>query len=126
MQDNPQPQEIVAVVSAMLRDTILPQLEGRATFDLRVAINALQLVARQLTHADASNAAELERLKALLGKDGDLATLNHALSQTIEAGILTLDDPKLREHLWATTMDKLKIDQPSYAAYAAELKAEQT
>ncbi len=124
MQDNPQPQEIVAVVSAMLRDTILPQLEGRATFDLRVAINALELVARQLTHADSSNAAEHARLKALLGKDGDLTALNHALSQMIEAGALTLGNPELCEHLWATTMDKLKIDQPNYAAYVAELKAE--
>lgn len=124
MQDNPQPQEIVTVVAAMLRDTILPQLEGRATFDLRVAINALELVARQLTHADSSNAAERERLKALLGTDGDLAALNHALSQMIETGAVTLDDPKLRGHLWATTMDKLKIDQPNYAAYVAELKAQ--
>ena len=122
MQDNPQPQEIVAVVSAMLRDTILPQLKGRATFDLRVAINALELVARQLTYADSSNAAEYTRLKALLGADSDLTALNHALSQMIEAGTLTLDDPKLREHLWATTLDKLKIDQPNYAAYVDETK----
>ncbi len=122
MQDNPQPQEIVTAVSVMLRDTILPQLEGRATFDLRVAINALELVARQLTHADSSSAAERARLKVLLGTEGDLTALNHALSRMIEAGTLTLDDPGLREHLWATTMDKLKIDQPNYAAYITELR----
>lgn len=123
MQDNPQPKDIVPIVAAMLRDTILPQLEGRATFDLRVAINALELVSRQLAYADDANAAEHTRLRELLNQDGDLLALNHALSQTIESGALTLDDPKLRAHLWATTMDKLKIDQPSYASYAAELKA---
>lgn len=125
MQDNPQPKDIVPVVAAMLRDTILPQLEGRATFDLRVAINALELVSRQLTYADDANTSEHARLRDLLNQDGDLLALNHALSQAIEAGMITLDDPKLRAHLWATTMDKLKIDQPTYASYAAELKATQ-
>lgn len=121
MQDNPQPKDIVPVVAAMLRDTILPQLEGRATFDLRVAINALELVSRQLAHANKANAAEHARLRDLLNQDGDLLALNRALSQAIEVGALTLDDPKLRDHLWATTMDKLKIDQPTYASYVAEL-----
>ncbi len=123
MQDNPQPKDIVPVVAAMLRDTILPQLEGRATFDLRVAINALELVARQLSCADEANAAEHVRLRDLLKQDGDLLALNRALSQAIETGTITLDDPKLRDHLWATTMDKLKIDQPNYGSYIAELKA---
>ena len=125
MQDNPQPKDIVPVVAAMLRDTILPQLEGRATFDLRVAINALELVSRQLAHADEANATEHARLRDLLKQDGDLLALNRALSQAIEAGTVTFDDPKLRAHLWATTMDKLKIDQPNYASYVAELKATQ-
>lgn len=123
MQDNPQPKDIVPVVAAMLRDTILPQLEGRATFDLRVAINALELVSRQLTYAEEANAAEHARLRDLLGQDGDLLALNRVLSQAIESGMITLDDQKLRAHLWATTMDKLKIDQPNYASYIAELKA---
>jgi hypothetical protein len=123
MQDNPQPKDIVPVVAAMLRETILPQLEGRATFDLRVAINALELVSRQLAHADEANAAEHTRLRDLLNQNGDLLALNRALSRAIETGTITLDDPKLQAHLWATTMDKLKIDQPNYASYVAELKA---
>ena len=122
MQDHPQPQEIVGVVASMLREQILPQLEGRATFDLRVAINALELVARQLTHADAANTSEHSRLRELIGGDGDLVALNRSLCRMIEDGSLTLDDDRLRTHLWATTLDKLKIDQPTYAAYVAELK----
>lgn len=123
MQDNPQPQDIVGVVASMLRETILPQLEGRATFDLRVAINALEMVSRHLTHANAANTGEHARLRDLVGEDGDLVTLNRALCRMIESGTLTLDDDRLRAHLWATTMDKLKIDQPNYAAYVAETKA---
>lgn len=123
MQDNPQPQDMVFVIASHLRDAILPQLHGRPSFDLRVAINALELVSRQLALADDSNAAEHSRLKDLLGRDGDLVALNRALCDLIAQGTLTLDDPHLRTHLWATTMDKLAIDQPSYASYLTELRS---
>lgn len=79
------------------------------------------MMRRQLDLATTEDAAELERLKALLGTDGTLAELNAELARRIAAGELDLATPGLSDHLWATTMAKLAVDQPTYAAYRAEL-----
>ena len=123
MQDQPYPRELLEVVAKMLREVVLPQVSGRTVFDLRVAINAVDLVARQLAHSEKSDTDELARLSRLLGRSGNLDELNQALSQAIESGKQTLENPALREHLWATTLEKLQIDQPNYSAYVAELKS---
>ena len=39
----------------------------------------------------------------------------------IRAGELTLETPGLADHLWATTLAKLAVDQPNYAGYRAAL-----
>ncbi|MFG3756176.1 DUF6285 domain-containing protein, partial [Klebsiella pneumoniae] len=75
---------------------------------------------RQLTLAGASEDAELVRLEALLGVGGPLADLNRLLCERIATGAIAADDAALRDHLWATTLDKLAVDQPTYAAYRAE------
>jgi hypothetical protein len=79
------------------------------------------MMRRQLDLAPTEDAAELERLKLLLGTDGSLAELNVELARRIEAGELDLTTAGLSDHLWATTMAKLAVDQPTYAAYRAEL-----
>ena len=122
MQDRPATEELVSTVAALLHDTVLPQASGRAAFELRVAINALELVARQLTQADASHAAELRRLEQILGRSGSLVDLNRDLCARIAHGESGSDDPALIDHLWQTTMEKLAVDQPSYATYRDELQ----
>ena len=74
-----------------------------------------------MTLAEGSDAAEAGRLKELLGADGSLIELNRALSEKIAKGEVDLQTPGLAEHLWQTTMDKLAVDQPSYASYKREL-----
>ena len=44
------------------------------------------------------------------------------LAHRIATGELDLTTPGLSDHLWATTMAKLAVDQPTYAAYRAELE----
>jgi hypothetical protein len=117
VRDEPTPPEILAAVAALLRETVTPRLTGHAAFLTRVAANALDLVRREIESGLAADDAELTRLPALLGSDGDLGALNAALSAAIEAGEMTLETPGLADHLWATTLDKLAIDQPSYAPY---------
>lgn len=122
MQDRPAAVELVKSVAQLLQDTVLPQSTGRTAFEVRVAINALDLVARQLTHADDFDAAELHRLEALLGQEGTLVDLNRDLAARIAAGAIDPADPALIDHLWRTTMEKLAVDQPAYAAYRDELQ----
>jgi hypothetical protein len=120
MQDRPDPVDLVRTVAATLRDRLLPQLSGSAAFEARVSINALEVVARQLQSQPASDAAELIRIEALLGESGELAALNARLCQRIADGSMAVDDPELRAHLWATTLEKLAVDQPGYGAYLDE------
>jgi hypothetical protein len=121
MQDQPTPSEVIGAVAAFLKNVVTAQTTGAVSFQARVAANALEMMRRQLDLAPAEDAAELARLKTLLGHDGSLAELNAELARRIGAGELDLTTPGLSAHLWATTMAKLAVDQPTYAAYRAEL-----
>jgi hypothetical protein len=121
MQDEPTPEELTKAVADFLRNDIAPVLSGHNAFKLRVAINALDLVTRQLRLEEASDAAEAARLSQLLGQQGSLGELNRALAERIAKGEADLRTPGLAEHLWQTTMDKLAVDQPNYGSYRREL-----
>ncbi|KJC45933.1 hypothetical protein UP09_13185 [Bradyrhizobium sp. LTSP885] len=121
MQDEPTPTELIKAVADFLRSEITPVIKGHNAFKLRVGINALDLVTRQLALADQGDAAEAARLKQLFEADGALLELNRTLSEKIASGEVDLKTPGLAEHLWQTTMDKLAVDQPNYASYKREL-----
>jgi hypothetical protein len=97
-------------------------ISGHNVFKLRVAINALDLVTRQLALEQGGDAAEAARLTQLLGMQGSLIDLNRALADRIAKRDADLQTPGLAEHLWQTTMDKLAVDQPNYASYKRELR----
>lgn len=124
MQDEPTPVELTKSVADFLRNDITPLVSGHQAFKLRVAVNILDLVTRQLTREEGCDATEVERLRALLGLDGSVSELNRALADRIAKGEVDLATPGLAEHLWATTMDKLAVDQPNYGSYKRELGRE--
>ena len=121
MQDEPTPTELTKAVADFLGNDITPLISGHQAFKLRVAINILDLVTRQLAQEQGSDAEEVERLRALLGIDGSVTDLNRTLADRIAKGEIDLATPGLAEHLWQTTMDKLAVDQPNYASYKREL-----
>ncbi|HEX9470397.1 MAG TPA: DUF6285 domain-containing protein [Bradyrhizobium sp.] len=122
MQDEPTPEELTKAVADFLRNDIAPQISGHHAFKLRVAINMLDLVTRQLKLEQGSDAAELARLSKLLGMQGSLGELNRMLADQIAKGEVDLQTSGLADHLWQTTMDKLAVDQPNYASYRRELE----
>jgi hypothetical protein len=121
MQDQPHPEEILTRVANFLKGPATRESGPHISFQLRVAANAVEICQRQLTLAPKAEAEELARLRALLHADGDLSTLNRELAMRIRAGALTLETPGLAEHLWATTLAKLAVDQPTYSGYRAAL-----
>jgi hypothetical protein len=123
MQDEPTPTELIKAVADFLRNEIAPVIKGHNAFKLRVGINALDLVTRQLALEQESDAAEAARLTQLLGMQGALGDLNRALADRIRSGEVDLQTPGLSGHLWRTTMDKLAVDQPNYASYKRELES---
>jgi hypothetical protein len=121
MQDEPTPIELTKAVADFLRNDVTPMISGHNAFKLRVAINVLDLVVRQLTMEAGSDAAEAARLKELLGAEGSLIELNRALAGKIASGEVDLATPGLSGHLWQTTLAKLAVDQPNYASYKREV-----
>jgi hypothetical protein len=121
MQDEPTPTELIKAVADFLRHEIAPAMKGHHAFKLRVSINALDLVTRQMALQTDGDVAEAARLTNLLGIEGTLGDLNRALADRVASGEVDLHTPGLSEHLWQTTMDKLAIDQPNYASYKREL-----
>src|SRR4051794_21915199 len=109
MQDEPTPSELVKAVADFLRQDITPQISAHSAFKLRVAINALELVTRQLALQGDSDAAESARLTQLLGSEGSVLELNRALAERIAKGGADLNTPGLKEHLWQTTLAKLAV-----------------
>ena len=124
MQDEPTPIELTKAVADFLRNEITPMIAGHNAFKLRVAINALKLVVRQLTLEEGGDAAEADRLAKLLGMHGPLLEQNRALAAKIANGEVDLATPGLPEHLWQTTLAKLAVDQPNYASYKREIRRE--
>ncbi len=121
MQDSPTPATLASAIADLLKREFLPNLTDHLAFQTRVAINALDLIARQTSTQAATDAAECARLVALLKHEGALAELNAELARKIADGELDLATPGLAEHLWATTLEKLAVDQPNYASYRAEI-----
>jgi hypothetical protein len=121
MYDPPTPPEVLAAVARFLKEEVAPATTGHLSFQARVAANALEMMRRQLELGPDEDAAERARLQALLGMDGDLPTLTSELSRRIAAGEADLSTPGLADHLWATALAKMAVDQPNYAAYRASL-----
>lgn len=126
MREQPAGPELLEAAAQFLREEVLPQLAGRTAFHARVAANVLDLVRREMLLAGAAQAEEAERLSALLGRRGEAEALNRELCARIAEGLIAADDPALLDHLWATTLAAVAIDQPSYATFrrAAEAPAE--
>lgn len=123
MLDQPHGADILAAVSRLLRDTLMPRLPPDAVFQARVAANAIDLVAREIRFGEIVEREALKRLQLLLSRDGSLQELETELSLRIRNGELELQSEGLAEHLWQTTLAKMKIDQPNYASYRRELAA---
>jgi hypothetical protein len=117
MQDEPTGLAILDNTIRHIRENVIPTLEGRPLFEMRVTASALDLVRREFALKPSSDAAEGARLKALLKQDGDLFALNQALCAAIRDGAMDETTPGLIEHLRATALEKLAVDQPTYSAY---------
>ncbi len=123
MQNGPSTIELLAAVRAFVEDHAMPELEGHAAFHARVAANTLAIIERELEQGPAAAANERARLMALLNAKGSLEALNRQLAEALRSGDMDLETPGLREHLLATTIDKVSIDQPSYSGLKSAFQA---
>ncbi len=122
MIDVPHGADMLDAVARLLRDTLIPQLPADTVFQARVAANAVDLVAREMRLGGTAQTDATTRLKALLTLDASLPELEAELASRIHEGQVGADTPGLMDHLWATTLAKMAIDQPSYASYKREIE----
>ena len=117
----PTAEELVAAVRGFLEQEVAGQLTGATAFNLRIAVNVLAIVERELAAADDSTAATA-RLGALLGADPGLGreALEEQLVAALQSGVLGLASPDLLAHLRADAVRQLGIDNPRYGSYRRE------
>ncbi len=113
--------ELVAAVRGFLEQEVASQLTGATAFNLRIAVNVLAIVERELAAEDDS-AAATARLGALLGADPGLGreALEEKLVAALRSSALGLASPGLLTHLRADAVRQLGIDNPRYGSYRRE------
>jgi len=116
MLGEPTAKQLVEAAASFLEKVAAPQLEGHAAFHARVATNVLAIVARELELGPAAAKAETERLAKLLGSEGDLDAMRRALCAKLTAGEMDISTLGLAEHLLATVVDRVRIEQPGYGS----------
>jgi uncharacterized protein DUF6285 len=99
-----------------LEQELLPTLAGYHRFQTRVTANVLNIVRRELELRGSQAAAERERLRALVGHDGEIEILSAELCDSIRSGAIALNDPDLRAHLRQSLADALAINNPKWPA----------
>jgi hypothetical protein len=117
MLDKPSGKSLLDAVVVLLRDELMPKLEGTEAFKVRVAANALELIGREIETGKAVEQDERRRLVALLEREGSLDELNRELCERIRDRRMTVAMPGVSQHLWASVLDKVAIDQPRYATF---------
>lgn len=119
--DMPRIDELIISVRDFLRDDVMKATSGRLNFLSRVASNSLDIVLREVAVGDACRADEHARLQALFDSSDDLSTLRWRLTNGLRDGSIPLDRRGLAEHLRATVVNQLAIDQPRYSGLQTAL-----
>lgn len=124
MHDQPSVPELLEAVKRFIDETAAPNLKGHAAFHARVASNALATALRDLDARPTNETAEAKRLRTLLNAS-DMASLeemNRDLCKQIQSGEITAETPDLLDHLKATTIAQVEVDQPRYSGLKTALK----
>jgi aminoglycoside phosphotransferase (APT) family kinase protein len=108
LHDRPSASELVAAAREALGESVLPLLQGRPAFELRVAMRALGMVARELEHTEDHVVVRARALAALGAAD------EAQLAAQIRDGDWDGREPKLCAALRAVVAAKLSVANPRY------------
>jgi hypothetical protein len=123
MNGYPPAATILHAVARFLREDLLPVTAGREGFQLRVSINALELIIREMALGVAAEGAERQSLQQLLGVEGSIEELRRQLCNRIGQDVSNLDSVALVRHLRRVALSQLAIDQPNYSAFQAAVES---
>ncbi|MBV8454261.1 MAG: hypothetical protein JOZ29_18605, partial [Deltaproteobacteria bacterium] len=83
---------------------------------IRVTVNVLNIIRRELEMYAAHESAERDRLMGLVGHEGPVDGLNNELCDLIRSDRIDLKDSRLRAHLRQSLADALAINNPKWTA----------
>lgn len=117
MQYVPTAEALLTAIADLLENELLPVLPEELKHKCRVAANLTRILEREERLGDEAAAREHDRLVAVLGSDGDVATLSAELAQRVR----TDDDPVFQKRSWeclvAITRDDLAIAKPGHDSW---------
>ncbi len=113
----PRNDELLVSVRDFLREDVMAATSGRTQFMARVAANSLDILLRDMSLGPSLRAAEQRRLVAVMGHDGAREALRFELVEKLRDGSMALDQAGLVEHLRATVIGELAVDQPNYSGF---------
>jgi Domain of unknown function (DUF6285) len=106
--DAPSANELIESVREWLERDVMAATEGTLQYQVRVAINALSIVERELVSADSHAVAHRDRLRVLgVADDAELAA-------AIRSGALDERIDEVRSLVWQSVRDKLSVANPKY------------
>lgn len=103
----PSAAELIGAVAGFLETDLAPELSGRKRFHLRVALNVLAIVRRQLELAKGHASRQQAALRSL-GVSSE-----QELAEAIRNGVLQ-DGTELRRALRALVEARLEVNNPTY------------
>lgn len=122
MMHRPLPQDLLEEARRVLKESVIPELEGQRKYDALMAVNAIGMVARELTENDGEQSSAIESdvqdFVALNASSRavDLAVDNpeQALADLIRARDVSVADATLQALLRALTDARLAVNNPGY------------
>ena len=115
LQDRPSAAELLDAVREFLQRDILPSSEGRVAFHVRVALNALTIVERELVLGPEIDEGMHSRLVALLDEDAPLRELVERLAEGIREGAFEDRGDEVLDATRELVRAKLQITNARYA-----------
>lgn len=125
--ERPTKEELLGAIRRFLEKELMPELEGVRRFHVRVSVNALSIVLRELELEGEQRPAQHARLCELLDRadsppadpralDRAVESLERELCARIRAGFGEEPDARARllAHLRATAAERLAVSNPGY------------
>jgi hypothetical protein len=126
MQYEPSAEQLLAAIGELLEDELLPVVPDALRHKCRVAGNLARILERQERLGPAAAARERDRLRALVGPDGDDGGSDDGddvveLARQLTRRIAADDDPAFQRRAWdalvAIARDDLAIAKPGHDAW---------
>ncbi|MDQ8038108.1 MAG: DUF6285 domain-containing protein [Pedobacter sp.] len=114
LTNKPTASDLIQAVRQHLEEKVQPKLQGSDVFYLRIALNALSMVERELREGPALAEANRKELLALLGSGSADADAETLLMEKLKSGELDVNSSGLLDYLIARTQRRLSVDNPRY------------